>query len=89
DIQARKEAEEHLKQSEIRHRLILSHTHDLICVVGIDGCYEYASPSYQYTLGLLPCSLIGKDVLLHVHEDDHAKVATGIENMKLTKTAST
>ncbi|NEU36134.1 PAS domain S-box protein, partial [bacterium LRH843] len=38
DIQARKEAEEHLKQSEIRHRLILSHTHDLICVVGIDGC---------------------------------------------------
>ncbi|WHX77957.1 PAS domain S-box protein [Priestia flexa] len=89
DIQARKEAEEHLKQSEIRHRLILSHTHDLICVVGIDGCYEYASPSYQYTLGLLPCSLIGKDVLLHVHEDDHTKVATGIENMKLTKTAST
>ncbi|TYR81155.1 PAS domain S-box protein [Priestia megaterium] len=89
DIQARKEAEHNLRQSELKYRLILSHTHDLICVLTAEGLYEYASPSYIQTLGIDPSKLIGKHALYQIHPDDAELTNEILKTMVQTKQPKT
>jgi len=51
DITKRKQAEEALKQSESKYRLIAENMMDLVGVVGIDGKIKYASPSHEKVIG--------------------------------------
>lgn len=70
DVTERKRAEEKLRQSEELYRLIAENTHDLICLLDIEGNFIYASPSHKEVLGYSPEELVGKSAFSLAHPDD-------------------
>ncbi|MGH2569233.1 MAG: PAS domain S-box protein, partial [Bacteroidota bacterium] len=73
DITDRKKAEERIRQSEERFRLISENAGDLIVVVNLEGLREYNSPSYEPLLGD-PKSLKGTDSFKDIHPEDRERV---------------
>jgi PAS domain S-box-containing protein len=55
----RQEAEEALRKSETRFRLLTENASDLISTHSPDGNFTYVSPSYEAILGYSSSELIG------------------------------
>jgi len=70
DITARKRAEQALRESEARFRILVDHSHDLISLVDADGCLAYVSPSWESHLGYPRSFWIGKSWRPLIHPDD-------------------
>lgn len=70
DITKQKLAEKKLSVSEEKHRMIVEHSSDLICLLDLSGVVVYASPSYRTLLDYNSEDVVGKDILAHVHPDD-------------------
>ena len=74
DINKRVRAEEFLRESEERYRLIAEHMSDIICVHAPDGTYTFVSPSVTNTLGYDCTEMLGKTPYDFIHPDDIAAV---------------
>jgi two-component system sporulation sensor kinase A len=85
NITQRKQTEEKLRRSESKYRIILEHSNDLICVIDLEGNYKYASPSYEKILGYDPERMIGQNVFIYIHEDDHEKALGVLKRLITTK----
>jgi diguanylate cyclase (GGDEF)-like protein/PAS domain S-box-containing protein len=93
DVTERKRTEEALRTSEERFRLIVTGAQQVFFYVhGLDGVYEYLSPSVREVLGYAPEELAGKPyTVLHtghdsdqtVEEQTAATVASGVPNTYL------
>ena len=70
DITERKKAEQMLKESEEKYRLLVNNQTDLVCKVDSEGTILFASPSYCKTFGKTEEELLGKKFMPLVHEDD-------------------
>lgn len=74
DITERELADERVRETEARYRLLAENMCDLVCLHEPDGRYDYVSPSSLALLGYAPEELIGKSPYDFIHEDEIACV---------------
>lgn len=87
DITERKLAQERLRQSEEKYRLIADNTLDLILVTDRTGFVQYASPSHKLNLGVEPSSLDGTNLWTasFIHTEDLPQIMNLYSEILTTK----
>lgn len=85
DITERTLADERVRESENRYKLLAENMRDLVCLHDLDGKYLYVSPSSETLLGYTPDELVGTSPYDLFHPEDverlrdeaHAKLLKG------------
>ncbi len=75
DVTARRRAEEALRESETKYRLLVENQTELVLTLARDGRVTFASPSYRQFFGAAAVDPVGRPLALELHEDD--RPATG------------
>jgi PAS domain S-box-containing protein len=78
DVTERNRAEQALRESEARFRLISENVEDLIALIDLQGRRTYASPSYRRILGD-PAKLLGTYFYNSIHPDDRDRIRRSFE----------
>ncbi len=70
----RKKADDALKNTEERFKLMIENVLDLITILDVDGSMKYVSPSHHRILGYEDEELLGRRVFDFVHPEDFPRV---------------
>ena len=65
--------------AEAQYRLLADNATDAVFRLRLDGGFTYASPSTRQVFGIDPDSVVGQNLYLGVHRDDHAALAYGLQ----------
>ncbi len=81
DITARHHAEESLKDSEARYRVLADSTSDVITQLDLDFRRIYVSPASRAVFGYAPEEMLGRRPTHFIHPEDAAAVRTFAESI--------
>ncbi|WMW22789.1 PAS domain S-box protein [Methanolobus mangrovi] len=70
DITERKQAENHLRESEAKESAMIANSADVIAIVDRDGINIYKSPNIEKWFGWKPEEMIGVSAWKNIHPDD-------------------
>ncbi len=85
DITRRHEAEQAIRESEARYRLLARSVSDIIGRVGLDGVRRYCSEAVRDSLGCDPAEMVGRPLIERIHPDDCAAVSEGLAQLTATR----
>ncbi len=78
---SRIKAEQALRESEEKYRLLIENQTDLVVKVDTEGKFQFVSPSYCRLFDKTEAELLGQAFLPLVHEDDRAATVLAMENL--------
>jgi PAS domain S-box-containing protein len=81
DISERRRAEETVRESALRYRLLAENSTDMIAQYTPEGECLYISPTCQSVVGFEPQEMIGNKIYRLIHSDDMDKVLRGMARM--------
>lgn len=82
DVTKQYEAEEKLKESEKKYRLLVENVSDVLFTLKPDGTISYMSPAVKNLSGFEADDYLGKHFSQFVHKDDLESVAYDFEQLK-------
>lgn len=82
-IREREVAEEALRASEEKYRLIVEYQNDLILKLAPDGRILFASPSIRELLGCGSDEIVGTNLLSLVHPQDYENVQLAMQSLQV------
>jgi diguanylate cyclase (GGDEF)-like protein/PAS domain S-box-containing protein len=82
EVTPQKRAEEALRESEEKYRLLIEHQTDMVVKVDPEGRFLFVSRSYCDTFGKSEEELLGKTFMPLVHEDDRAATSRAMAALR-------
>ena len=79
-------ADQRIKESEERYKLITENSHDIVTLMDLNGDYVFVTPSIKETMGYDPEELIGRNTTEFIHPEDLPKIQASMGEAVAEKT---
>jgi len=80
DITGQMLADEELRESEEKYRLLIDNSHDIVYTINLEGILTFVSPSWTSLLGHPVDQVIGKPLQQFIHPDDVARCLVSMQD---------